>query len=59
MTAGALAAEWPAPTIAVDEGKQFYLTLTNVGMVIRPDLFDPHTVHFHGFPSRPACSTAA
>ncbi len=34
----------------VDEGKDFYLSLTNVGMVIRPDLFDPHTVHFHGFP---------
>jgi len=50
MAAGALASEWPAPTIVVDEGKQFYLTLTNVGMVIRPDLFDPHTVHFHGFP---------
>jgi FtsP/CotA-like multicopper oxidase with cupredoxin domain len=50
LTAGALASEWPAPTIVVDEGKKFYLTLTNVGMVIRPDLFDPHTVHFHGFP---------
>ena len=50
MTAGALASEWPAPTIVTDEGKQFYLTLTNVGMVIRPDLFDPHTIHFHGFP---------
>jgi FtsP/CotA-like multicopper oxidase with cupredoxin domain len=50
MAAGTLAAHWPAPTIAVDEGKQLYLTLTNVGMLIRPDLFDPHTVHFHGFP---------
>ena len=50
MTAGTLAAAWPAPTIMVDEGKKFYLTLTNVGMLIRPDLFDPHTVHFHGFP---------
>jgi FtsP/CotA-like multicopper oxidase with cupredoxin domain len=50
MEAGLLAAEWPAPTIAVDEGKKFYLTLTNVGMVIRPDLFDPHSVHYHGFP---------
>ncbi len=50
MQEGLLAAEWPAPTIAVDEGKDFYLSLTNVGMVIRPDLFDPHTVHFHGFP---------
>jgi len=50
MTAGMLAAAWPAPSIVVDQGKEFYLTLTNVGMVIRPDLFDPHTVHFHGFP---------
>ena len=45
-----LGADLPAPPIAVDEGKDFYLSLTNVGMVIRPDLFDPHTVHFHGFP---------
>jgi FtsP/CotA-like multicopper oxidase with cupredoxin domain len=51
MAAGALAAAWPAPAIVVDEGKRFYLSLTNVGMVIRPDLFDPHTVHFHGFPN--------
>jgi FtsP/CotA-like multicopper oxidase with cupredoxin domain len=50
MEAGTLAAAWPAPVIAVDEGQEFYLTLTNVGMLIRPDLFDPHTVHFHGFP---------
>jgi FtsP/CotA-like multicopper oxidase with cupredoxin domain len=50
LEAGALAAAFPAPTIVVDEGKQFYLSVTNVGMVIRPDLFDPHTVHFHGFP---------
>ncbi len=50
MGAGQLAAALPAPAIAVDEGKDFYLSLTNVGMVIRPDLFDPHTVHFHGFP---------
>ncbi|BBO92661.1 multicopper oxidase domain-containing protein [Desulfosarcina ovata] len=51
MAAGALAAKFPAPAIAVDEGNEFYLSLTNVGMVIRPDLFDPHTVHFHGFPN--------
>jgi FtsP/CotA-like multicopper oxidase with cupredoxin domain len=51
MSAGILAAAWPAPLIAVDEGDDFYLTLTNVGMLMRPDLFDPHTVHFHGFPN--------
>jgi FtsP/CotA-like multicopper oxidase with cupredoxin domain len=48
---GVLAAEWPAPTIELEEGQEFYLSLTNVGMVMRPDLFDPHTVHFHGFPA--------
>lgn len=50
MEAGILAAAFPAPAIVVDQGKDFYLTLTNVGMLMRPDLFDPHTVHFHGFP---------
>jgi FtsP/CotA-like multicopper oxidase with cupredoxin domain len=50
MDAGMLAANFPAPTIALKQGQEFYLTLTNAGMVIRPDLFDPHTVHFHGFP---------
>ncbi len=47
---GILAAMWPAPTIELNEGQEFYLSLTNVGMLIRPDLFDPHTIHFHGFP---------
>lgn len=50
MAAGSLAALLPGPPIMLDEGDEFYLTLTNVGMLIRPDLFDPHTVHFHGFP---------
>lgn len=48
---GILAAAAPAPTISLEEGQQFYLTLTNTGMIKRPDLFDPHTVHFHGFPN--------
>ena len=50
MSTGMLAASFPAPTISLKQGQEFYLTLTNVGMVIRPDLFDPHSVHFHGFP---------
>ncbi len=45
-----LRAEFSAPNIVLDEGDEFYLTLSNVGMMMRPDLFDPHTVHFHGFP---------
>jgi FtsP/CotA-like multicopper oxidase with cupredoxin domain len=49
MDQGMLAGNAPAPTIAVDEDDELFLTLTNVGMVMRPDLFDPHTVHWHGF----------
>jgi FtsP/CotA-like multicopper oxidase with cupredoxin domain len=44
-------AEFPAPTITVKEGQKLYLTLSNVGMAQRPDLFDPHTIHWHGFPN--------
>jgi FtsP/CotA-like multicopper oxidase with cupredoxin domain len=51
MTAGTLAANFPGPTIEVKEGDKLYLTLSNVGMAMRPDLFDPHTVHWHGFPN--------
>lgn len=51
IDAGILGANFPAPTIELDQGDEFYLTLTNVGMLIRPDLADPHTVHFHGFPN--------
>lgn len=50
MSVGMLAGAFPAPLITLNEGDEFYLTLTNVGMAIRPDLFDPHTVHYHGFP---------
>ncbi|HJP02290.1 MAG TPA: multicopper oxidase domain-containing protein [Planctomycetota bacterium] len=51
MSAGEMAHASAAPTLVMDEGQEFYLTLTNVGMQIRPDLFDAHTVHFHGFPN--------
>jgi FtsP/CotA-like multicopper oxidase with cupredoxin domain len=50
MDVGALSANFPAPTITLKEGQNFYLNLTNVGMNMRPDLSDPHSVHFHGFP---------
>ena len=51
METGMLAANAPAPTIVVDEDDELFLSLTNVGMTMRPDLFDPHTVHWHGFPN--------
>ena len=47
----ALKALLPAPLITVEEGQELYLTMTNVTMVMRPDLFDPHSVHWHGFPN--------
>ncbi len=51
ITNATLGAEFPSPTIVVREGQQVYLNLTNVGMLVRPDLFDPHTIHWHGFPN--------
>lgn len=51
MRTGELAANFPGPNIKMKEGTNVYLTLTNVGMIMRPDLFDPHSVHFHGFPN--------
>jgi len=51
MTAGMLGANFPAPTIVLDQNDELYLSLTNVGMFMRPDLFDAHTVHYHGFPN--------
>lgn len=50
FTDGLLAANLAGPTITNHEGRDFYIDLSNVGMMMRPDLFDPHTVHFHGFP---------
>ncbi len=41
----------PAPLIAIDEDDELFLTLSNVGMIMRPDLFEQHTIHFHGYPN--------
>ena len=46
--------EFPAPTLDFKEGDHVYLNLSNLGMPVRPDLFDAHTVHFHGFPQAAA-----
>src|SRR5438034_379280 len=48
---GVLNGNIPAPLFAIDEDDEFFLTLTNVGMIMRPDLFEQHTVHFHGYPN--------
>ncbi len=51
MDTGVLNANIPAPLIAIDEDDELFLTLTNVGMIMRPDLFEQHTIHFHGYPN--------
>ena len=51
MDIGVMNGNIPAPLLAIDEDDEFFLTLTNVGMIMRPDLFEQHTVHFHGYPN--------
>src|SRR6267143_5546817 len=51
MDVGVMNASQPAPLMAIDEDDEFFLTLTNVGQIMRPDLFEQHTVHFHGYPN--------
>jgi hypothetical protein len=51
MDVGVMNGNIPAPLIAFDEDDEMFLTLTNVGMIMRPDLFEQHTIHFHGYPN--------
>jgi hypothetical protein len=54
MDIGVMNGNIPAPLMAIDEDDEFFLTLTNVGQIMRPDLFEQHTVHFHGYPNASA-----
>jgi len=38
-----------APLLEVSVGEELWLTLSNLGLLTRPDLVDSHTVHWHGF----------
>jgi hypothetical protein len=51
MNTGVMNGSIPGPLMAFDEDDEFMLTLSNVGMIMRPDLFEQHTVHFHGYPN--------
>jgi hypothetical protein len=51
MDIGAMNGNIPAPLAGFDEDDEFFLTLTNVGMIMRPDLFEQHTIHWHGYPN--------
>lgn len=50
MNKGFFNAKWPAPPMEFKQGQELYWGLTNSSMALRPDLFDPHSIHFHGFP---------
>jgi hypothetical protein len=47
-------AQYPSPLFWIDQydetlhPHEFRLQLTNLGLALRPDLIDEHTVHFHG-----------
>jgi multicopper oxidase len=51
INTGVMNGSIPGPLMAFDEDDEFLLTLSNVGMIMRPDLFEQHTVHFHGYPN--------
>jgi FtsP/CotA-like multicopper oxidase with cupredoxin domain len=42
-------AQHVAPILDLKQDTDVYVTLTNLGLVARPDLTDPHTIHWHGF----------
>jgi FtsP/CotA-like multicopper oxidase with cupredoxin domain len=52
IAAQKMKAQHPAPMFWVpqyDGTNEFHLRLTNLGLQIRPDLTDAHSVHWHGF----------
>jgi FtsP/CotA-like multicopper oxidase with cupredoxin domain len=38
-----------APLLILDQEQEATIKLTNLGLAVRPDLTDSHTIHFHGF----------
>lgn len=42
-------AQHSAPTFWTQQDVPFRMQLTNLGLALRPDLFDAHTIHWHGF----------
>jgi FtsP/CotA-like multicopper oxidase with cupredoxin domain len=38
-----------APLLYCDDGDDVRIQLENLGFAVRPDLFDAHTIHWHGF----------
>ena len=42
-------AQHSAPLFWTNQEQEFRLQLTNLGLAMRPDLIDAHTLHWHGF----------
>jgi FtsP/CotA-like multicopper oxidase with cupredoxin domain len=42
-------AQHTAPTLDFAQETDVWITLTNLGLIQRPDLTDSHTIHWHGF----------
>ncbi|MEZ4866168.1 MAG: multicopper oxidase domain-containing protein [Caldilineaceae bacterium] len=42
-------AQHNAPLFWINQNELFRVKLTNLGLALRPDLFDAHTLHWHGF----------
>ena len=49
ISAQKMKAQHSAPLFWVNEGADFRMQLTNLGLQMRPDLTDSHTLHWHGF----------
>ncbi len=49
VSAQKMKAQLSAPLLWADEGVDLTLRLSNLGLAIRPDLIDAHTLHWHGF----------
>jgi len=41
--------QWPSPILGIEKDVDLFVVLSNLGFVIRPDLDDSHTIHWHGF----------
>ena len=42
-------AQVDAPLLGYNEGTKVQISMTNLGLKLRPDLTDGHTIHWHGF----------
>jgi len=49
VNAQKMKAQYTAPLFWLEQENDYTLKLGNLGLQIRPDLIDAHTLHFHGF----------